>query len=126
MRRYTRRYTVMVLLFSCGCGTVTQVPVQEECRDAIVAFVRDHPGYFIGREGADDLLKAQIALDAEGRFRLEEFAVDTRAGTFEAVYGMAGPEPYVYKGRFVRDEAGLLRVGTVEEARYLKDVSSPD
>ncbi|MHC4176199.1 MAG: hypothetical protein ACYSWU_01760 [Planctomycetota bacterium] len=97
-------------------------PELPEFKAAIIAYIDSHPGYFIGRPNSAGLKDKRLiqleSPDEEPKYALEEFIIYPDKMRFQANYGVRGPEPYLYEGRFKRTEEGGIELGDIELTRH--------
>jgi hypothetical protein len=72
----------------------------ERGKEAIVEFIRQNPGTFIGSPDPDRLAALPLGDLGDGKFSLGAFTIDVKRLFYGADIGMEGPEPYLYSGRF--------------------------
>jgi hypothetical protein len=89
----------------------------DEFKTALVAYIDEHPGCFIGRSNSEDLKAKPLVRESENQCALGEFTIFPATMRFRAQYGWQGPEPYVYEGEFTRAINGSLQVSNVKLTR---------
>ena len=96
----------------------------EAFKKAIIDYINTHPGEFIGRSDAQELIDEPIIIleDPEDtdnkKYALAEFIIYPHNMTFQATYGFDSIEPYLYKGKFEQQEDGSIILKEVNLTRF--------
>jgi hypothetical protein len=90
----------------------------DEFKTALVAYIDQHPGYFIGRTSSESLKDKPVVRQSAKQCALGEFVIFPARMRFEARCGWQGPEPYLYEGQFAREADGSLHVSNVKLTRF--------
>ena len=97
-------------------------PELPEYKAAIITYIDSDPGYFIGRPNSAGLKDKRViqleSPDEKPKYALEEFTIYPDKMRFQANYGVRGPEPYLYEGRFKRTEKGRIEISDIELTRH--------
>lgn len=93
-------------LFGCKARDSATKPknaefTAEKASDALVRFIRHHPGTFLGDPNPDKLAQCPVMSSGDGRYSFGAFTIDVAYRSYFATIMAESPVPVLYSGQFI-------------------------